>query len=92
VPVHDPLNKPSKRKFVNRIKPTNIVIVLSGMYVPQSQWIQAEIGIADYMNKPIIGIKPQGNQNIPQAVREVADEIVNWNTQSIVNAIRRNAI
>ena len=96
VPEHDPLHAKMKKELVealyNQIRPTNVVIIIAGMYVPYREWIQKEIDIAVEMGKPIIGITPRGSQKIPQAVQDVAEEIVSWNTSSIVNAIRKYSI
>ena len=100
-PKHDPAINPNSDSDKNelikalrkQISPVNCVIVLSGLYVAHSFWIQKEIDIAMVeFEKPIIGVKPWGNAEIPQAVRDAANEIVGWNTSSIVDAIRRNSI
>lgn len=99
-PEHDPAIDPDtpagKRELEEALKrqisPVNCVIILSGMYVSYSEWIQKEIDISVSYNKPIIGIKPWGQEKVPQAVREVAREIVGWNTDSIVSAIRKHSI
>ena len=43
------------------------------------------------MGKPILAIIPWGNKNIPKAISDVVpiENIVGWNTNSIVSAIRR---
>lgn len=96
VPEHDPLhtrtNRELEQELYHQIRPTNIVIILAGMYVSYRRWIQKEINIALKMDKPMIGIMPWGSQGIPQAVQDAADEIVGWNTSSIVRAIRENAL
>jgi hypothetical protein len=96
VPEHDPLDTRTNRQLEqalrNQIRPTHIVIILAGMYVPYREWIQKEIDIAVEYSKPIIGIRPWGSQVIPRAVQDAANEIVGWNTSSIVSAIRRNAL
>lgn len=94
VPEHDPLDPDAKLEEALRrqISPTHIVIVLSGMYVAYRRWIQKEIDISIDMNKPIIGIKPWGQERVPQAVQDAASEIVGWNTSSIVSAIRKWAL
>lgn len=71
-----------------KIEPVNCVLVLSGMYAAHSEWMQYEIDKAIEMEKPIIGIKPWGKQKSPNAVSDVADIMVGWNTDSIVSAIR----
>ncbi len=96
VPEHDPLHNKPKRELIealrNQIRPTQIVIILAGMYVNYSEWIQEEIDIAQAFEKPIIGVKPWGSERIPLSVQEAAIEMVGWNTSSIVSAIRNYAL
>lgn len=95
VPQHDPIDANNKEKLKEKlrdqIRPVEVVLILAGMYVSYSDWIQFEIDFAKSLTKPIIGIKPWGSERIPQAVQDAAKEIVGWNTSSIVDAIRRNA-
>jgi len=95
VPKHDPVdaNNPTKLKeeLRQQIRPVEVVIVLSGMYVAYSDWIKFEIDFASLQLKPILGVKPWGSEVIPTAVSAAAVEMVGWNTDSIVNAIRRLA-
>jgi hypothetical protein len=44
---------------------------------------------AKSLGKPILGIKRWGEQRTPESVVNVADEMVAWNSSSIVAAIRR---
>lgn len=96
VPEHDPLlvktTKQLDEGLVQQIRPTQAVIIISGMYVAYRQWIQREIEIAQEMNKPIIGIKPWGTERIPVSVQNASCEMVGWNTNSIVDAIRRHSL
>ena len=96
VPQHDPLGTTTKKDLEEalrrHIRPTHVVVILSGMYVAHREWIQKEIDIASEMGKPIIGIKPWGRERMPQAVQNVAKEIVGWNTSSVVSAIRKHAL
>lgn len=93
VPEHDSLYTTNlKQSLRNQIKPTQIVIILSGMYATYREWMQEEIDLALEMNKPIIGVKLWGQERMPQIVRDYSDEIVGWNTPSIISAIRKHAI
>lgn len=74
----------------NQIRPVQCVIILAGMYVAHSNWIQFEIDFARQLNKPIVGIIPWSAERTPLAVSNAANEMVNWNSASIVAAIRRN--
>ena len=75
----------------NQMRLTNCVLVISGMYVPRSEWIPQEIAVAKEWGKPIIGIKPRGSEMEPKAVSSVADAMVGWYTPSIVSEIRKQA-
>ncbi len=96
VPKKDPLQGGTdaalERQIRSQMSPTQIVLVASGMYVAYRDWIGKEIDIATSMGKPIVGIKPWGSERVPAAVQLVAREVVNWNTDSIVAAIRKHAI
>jgi Thoeris protein ThsB, TIR-like domain len=78
-----------RQQLKNQINPTQCAIILGGMWVSHSDWIQFEIDHAATVNKPILGIKPWGAERMPQALTNAAKEIVGWNTDSIVSAIRR---
>lgn len=95
VPKHDPAiaNNVSalKKELDDQIRPTQAVLILSGLYVSHSNWIEYEINKAVAWGKWIVGVTPWGNQNVPKLVRDYADTIVGWNTSSIVEAIRQSA-
>lgn len=90
VPEHDPVigGNQLAENLRNQIRPVQVVLILAGMYVAHSGWLQFEIDFAASLVKPIIGIRPWGAERIPQAVQNAAVEIVGWNTASIVAAIR----
>ena len=95
VPEHDPVdannNTKLKEELRQQIRPVEVVIILGGMYVAYSDWIQFEIDFATALGKPILGIKPRGAQVMPTAVQDAADKIVGWSTSTIVAAIRNLA-
>ena len=72
-----------------QIRPVQCVIIVSGMYINHSKWIQFEMDFAKSLGKPILGIERWGAQRTPQSVTDCADEVVAWNSASIVTAIRR---
>lgn len=89
----DVVNKAQITSAIGRkIAPVNAVLVISGLYYNYREWMQKEIDIAIEKSKPIIAIKPWGNSKIPSAVSGVADDIVSWNTSSIVEAIRKYSL
>lgn len=96
VPSKHPLDvrtdKELEEALERQIRPTSVVLVLAGMYVNHRKWIQKEIDIAQKLNKPIIAIKPWGQERMPLEVTSVAKEVVGWNSISIVEAVRKNSI
>lgn len=95
-PIHDPSNDSQLYEAIrNKIRPCHIVLVMAGVYSTYSRWINKEILIAkkEFLNpKPILAIKPWGNINVSSVVSQNADQLVGWNTESIVNAIRHIAV
>lgn len=77
-----------KEKLRNRISSASCIIVLSGMYATYSKWIDFEIETAQAMNKAIIGVKPWGQERIPQKIQNASKEMVGWNSSSIIEAVR----
>lgn len=93
VPKDDPIhNAPNatalKAAIKKQIDPASVVLVLAGVYSSYSKWIDIEIELAKSMKKPIIAIEPWGSEKTSQKVKENADRIVKWNSNSIVDAIR----
>ncbi|MCB8877589.1 TIR domain-containing protein [Acidisoma silvae] len=82
-------NSALKDALRNQIRPVQCVVVVSGMYINHSDWIQFEMEYAKSLGKPILGIRRWGAQRTPEQVISYADEMVNWNSASIVEAIRR---
>lgn len=100
VPKDDPIHSCGTDKELyeaikNQIMPCNIVLILAGVYATYSKWINKEIYICknEFLSpKPIIGVRQWDAEKISSVVSENADDIVGWNTASIVSAIRRLAI
>lgn len=80
-----------KRRIRERISNSHVVIGMAGVYASHSEWMQWELESARAMGKPILGVVPWGQLNVSQVVRNNATELVRWNTESIVEAIRRLA-
>lgn len=99
VPKNDPIhNAPNqyllKEAIKRQMNSANCVIILAGVYSSYSKWINVEIDLAKkafVTPKKIIAIEPWGAEKTSAVVKAAADEIVKWNTQSIVDAIRRQS-
>lgn len=93
VPKDDPIhNANNDRELYNaieeQIRHASVVLILAGVYSSYSKWIDKEIEIAQNLNKPILAIEPWGSEKTSAKVKNSANRIVRWNTDSIVSAIR----
>lgn len=91
-PIHNaPTNKALSEAIKNQMNGCHVVIILAGVYASYSEWINKEIKIAKEgfaSPKPILAIEPFGSEKTSKVVKDNADKIVKWNTESIVTAIR----
>ena len=93
VPSHDALPDKTttalKAALTRQINPSQIVIILGGMYAAYSDWIEYEIDEANRLGKPIVGVKPWGQERIPSIVKDASwCDPVGWNRSSIISAVR----
>lgn len=95
VPFHHPLdtatNGELREALWRQIRLVHVVLVISGVYATHRDWIRRELELAEGFSKPIIAIVPRGNTRISGTAQDFALEVVNWNTESIVRAIRTHA-
>lgn len=88
-PIHNaPYDYQLRAAIKNQMQLASCVLILAGVYATYSKWINIEIQLAQEMGKKIIAIQPWAAQRTSQVVKNSADEIVGWNTDSIVKAIR----
>lgn len=90
-PIYSDKNKYIRIALSQRIESSDIVLGIAGVYASYSDWMEWELDKAIEKNIPIVGVVPWGQINISRVVSDRAKEIVRWNTESIVAAIRRNA-
>lgn len=79
---------PKKFDIRRQMQPASCVLIMAGVYSTYSKWINIEIELAKSMNKKIIAIELWGSERTSAVVKNAADKIVRWNTDSIVSAIR----
>ncbi|WP_276709097.1 TIR domain-containing protein [Campylobacter rectus] len=93
VPKNDPIHNAGsdcqlKEAIKNQMQPASCIIILAGVYASYSKWINIEIDLAKSMNKKIIAVQPWAAEKTSMVVKNAADRIVKWNTDSIIDAIR----
>ena len=97
VPPDDPLDtdgtvRELRAAIRRQMSSCNAVLIAAGVYATHSRWMREEIALAQKgfsEPKPIIAIKPRGNERISAEVRIAASAVVGWNTESVVAAIRK---
>ena len=96
VPEDDPIhNAGTDHQLYEAIKrqiaPCGVVLILAGVYATYSKWIDKEIYICKTefkIPKPIVAIEPWASERTSRLVKDNADVVVGWRTDSIVDAIR----
>lgn len=78
-----------KRLLRMKMSWASTVIVLVGKETHARPWVNWEIRKAQELGKRIVGVYERGGteNDIPPALENYADAIVNWNTESIVSAV-----
>jgi hypothetical protein len=79
-----------KTRLKEQVRQASCVIVPAGMYVNDRFWIQTEIDLAlrgFARPKPIIGIRRRNQQRTPVELEQQATVMVNWNSNSLADAI-----
>ncbi len=76
--------------MTRQLNPAQVVIILGGMYAAHSAWIEYEISEAQRLRKPIIGVKPWGQERTPKIVQDASScEMVGWNSAGVISAARQ---
>lgn len=78
-----------KSVLKSKIKKSDVVLGIAGVYASYSGWMEWELDYALKKDIPIIGVVPRGNERISKVVSLRSKEDIRWNTESIVEAIRK---
>lgn len=91
-PVHNAENDDELKEAIKeQMSHASVVLILAGLYANYSKWIDIEIDLAQNgfnKPKPIIAVEYWGAEHTSKVVKDAANKIVKWNTNSIVNAIK----
>lgn len=75
-----------------QISAAEVVILPSSLYRRNIDWIEFQLHCAKAFDKPVVLLEPfGGNDTIPPAVQELADEVVPWDQRQLVDAVKRQA-
>ncbi len=81
-------NETIHMKLVEQMKLSNVIIILSGLYINNRKLLQRQIDVAVELEKPIVVVRPYGMENVPASLEKIASEVVGWNTPCIVDSIK----
>ena len=86
-------DKEALREDLRRqISPVEAVIALSSMFDTQRELLTFELLYSQANHKPVVLVKPFGaGKEVPKAILDLANEIVDWDERALVDAIRRQA-
>lgn len=81
-----------KDELIAQIKESEAVVVLSSLYIENTDLVRYEMDVAEANEKPTIAIRPFGGMGeTPTDLVERANEHIEWNDRQIVDALKRQA-
>jgi hypothetical protein len=75
-----------------QIAPCEAVIGLSSLFDAHPDLLTFQLLFAQASHKPVILMKPFGaRREVPKAILDLANEVVEWDERALVDAVRREA-
>lgn len=75
-----------------QIEAAEVVIIPSALWMRERDWVNFHLKTAKELEKPVIVLEMFGlKQKMPAQLEALADEIVEWNERTLVDAIKRQA-
>jgi hypothetical protein len=75
-----------------QMSPVEVVIVPSSLATRHSDLVLFQLNYAKACDKPVILLEGYGvKQPIPKQMRDLSDEVIDWDKRSLIDAIRRQA-
>jgi hypothetical protein len=75
-----------------QITPAEAIIALSSLHAAHQDLLTFQLLYAQASHKPVILMKPFGvAREVPKAILDLADEVVEWDERALVDALRRQA-
>ncbi len=85
-------NEALRENLRRQIAPAEAVIALSSLFETHRDLLTFELLYAQASHKPVILMKPFGTRkDVPKAILDLANEVVEWDERALVDAIRRQA-
>ena len=88
-----PSDREAQREELRRqIAPCEVLVVVPAAYKRAPDLVQFQMNFAKAADRPIVAMENFGStEPIPQAVKDLADEVCAWNERDMVDALRRQA-
>ena len=81
-----------KERLRQEISTAEVVIIPSALYRTQKEWLDFQVNCAKGLDKPVIVLESFGvKEKLPVQLEALADEVIEWNERTLVDAIRRQA-
>jgi hypothetical protein len=81
-----------REELRRQITLAEVVIIPSASYRTHRDWLDFELNCAKGMDKPVIVLEVFGvKEKLPVQLEALADEIIEWNERTLVDAIKRQA-
>ena len=91
-PIHDASNDRQLRKAIrSKMQSCSAILVLAGIYSNYSKWIKKEVNLAKIgfsASKSIIAVEYWRSKRTSVPVKNAAQAVIKWNSQSIINALK----
>ncbi len=88
-----PIDKESQREDLRRqIAPCEVVVVTPLAYRRAPELVSFQMTFAKAADRPIVAMENFGStEPLPQAIKDMADEVSAWNERNLIDALRRQA-
>lgn len=83
---NDPLA--AREVLREQIEKSEVVVILSQHHYNDPDLIELQMSTARRHGKPLLAIEPFGPDSVPEQVKEMSDQVVEWYARKIVDAIK----
>ncbi len=81
-----------KQELRAQIAPAEAVVALSGLFERDQDLLTFQLLYGRSGQKPVVLLTPFGSgRAVPKVLKDLADEVVDWDERALVDAIRRQA-
>ncbi len=81
-----------REELRKQIGPTEVVIALASLARKHSDLLLFQLNFAKACDKPVVLLENYGvKEPVPKNLRDLADEAIEWDKRSLIDAIRRQA-